>query len=165
MSSKSSEKSVLLLNAVDCLEFPRCPTGPFTMLVPQDQGIGEFYEVQERRATDFEAPKLRKVWSGVAATNIFDTFILYPSRSLTSLLANLSFTVLFSFCLSRALILIESYKGRPQKNMNKKTNKFRPKKKAERTKSYEEKKSYIFVAHRNLCISFVVRHLFSMSYI
>ena len=33
------------------------PTGPFTILEPRDQGIGEFYEVQERRATDFEALK------------------------------------------------------------------------------------------------------------
>ena len=34
------------------------PTNPFTILVPHDQEIGEFYEVQERRTTDFEAPKL-----------------------------------------------------------------------------------------------------------
>ena len=34
------------------------PTSPFTILVPHDQEIGEFYVVQERRATDFEAPKL-----------------------------------------------------------------------------------------------------------
>ena len=34
------------------------PTSPFTILEPQDQGIGEFYVVQKRRATDFEAPKL-----------------------------------------------------------------------------------------------------------
>ena len=33
-------------------------TGPFTILQPQDQEIGEFYSVQERRSTDFEAPKL-----------------------------------------------------------------------------------------------------------
>ena len=36
------------------------PTGPFTILEPKDQEIGEFYEVQERRATDIEAPKLGK---------------------------------------------------------------------------------------------------------
>ena len=34
------------------------PTSPFTILEPQDQGIGEFYVAQKRRATDFEAPKL-----------------------------------------------------------------------------------------------------------
>ena len=34
------------------------PTNPFTILEPQDQEIGELYVVQERRATDFEAPKL-----------------------------------------------------------------------------------------------------------
>ena len=34
------------------------PTGSFTIIEPQDQEIGEFYEVQKRCATDFEAPKL-----------------------------------------------------------------------------------------------------------
>ena len=34
------------------------PTGPFTILEPRDQEIAEFDEVQERRATDFKAPKL-----------------------------------------------------------------------------------------------------------
>ena len=34
------------------------PTNIFPILEPQDQEIGEFYVVQERRATDFEAPKL-----------------------------------------------------------------------------------------------------------
>ena len=33
------------------------PTGPFTILKPQDQDIGETYEVQRRLATDFEAQK------------------------------------------------------------------------------------------------------------
>ena len=37
------------------LEFP---IGPFKSLVPQDPDIGEFYVVQERRVTDFQAPKL-----------------------------------------------------------------------------------------------------------
>ena len=37
------------------------PTSPFTILEPQDQEIGEFYVIQERRATDFEASKL---WKG-----------------------------------------------------------------------------------------------------
>ena len=32
----------------------------FTNIDPQDQEIGKFYEVQEIRATDFEAIKLRK---------------------------------------------------------------------------------------------------------
>ena len=40
------------------------PTNSFTILEPEDQEIGEFYVVQERRATDFEAPKLRKGSSG-----------------------------------------------------------------------------------------------------
>ena len=33
-------------------------TNPFTILEPQDQKIGEFYVVHDRRATDLEAPKL-----------------------------------------------------------------------------------------------------------
>ena len=34
------------------------PTGRFTILESRHQEIGYFYLVQERRATDFEAPKL-----------------------------------------------------------------------------------------------------------
>ena len=37
------------------------PTGLFPVFEPQYQGIGEFYVVHERRATDFEA---RKLWKG-----------------------------------------------------------------------------------------------------
>ena len=40
------------------------PTDPFTTLTLQDQEIGEVYVVQERRTTDFEAPKLWKGHSG-----------------------------------------------------------------------------------------------------
>ena len=41
------------------MQGPSCyPANPFTILVPHDQEIGEFYGVQERRATDFEASKL-----------------------------------------------------------------------------------------------------------
>ena len=40
------------------------PTNPFIILEPRDQEIGEFYVVEERRATDFEAPKLWKGSSG-----------------------------------------------------------------------------------------------------
>ena len=42
-------------------EIVSCPTGPFTILSPQNQEIAEFYQVQERRAADIEAPK---VWKG-----------------------------------------------------------------------------------------------------
>ena len=42
------------------------PTNPFTMLELQDKEIVEFYVVQERRATDFEAPELWKSSSGSA---------------------------------------------------------------------------------------------------
>ena len=41
-----------------------CPTNFFTILELRDQGIGEFYLVQARRKTDFEAPNLRKASSG-----------------------------------------------------------------------------------------------------
>ena len=38
--------------------FPPCiPDEPFTNLKPQEQVIGECYSVQERRVTNFEAPK------------------------------------------------------------------------------------------------------------
>ena len=37
------------------------PTGPFTILGPQNQEIGEFYTIQERRATDLEAPCCERV--------------------------------------------------------------------------------------------------------
>ena len=37
---------------------PRCPTDPFTIPEPQSQEIDTFCVVQERRATDFKAPKL-----------------------------------------------------------------------------------------------------------
>ena len=40
---------------------------PFTILEPPDQEIGEFYVVLERRAADFEAPKLWKSSSGMCA--------------------------------------------------------------------------------------------------
>ena len=40
------------------------PKNSFTILEPRDQEIDEFYLVQERRATDFEAPKLGKGSSG-----------------------------------------------------------------------------------------------------
>ena len=41
------------------------PTNPFTILEPLDQEIGEFYVVQERHATDLDAPKL---WKGSSGT-------------------------------------------------------------------------------------------------
>ena len=37
------------------------PTGSFTIIKPQDQEIGKFYFVQERRTTDLEAHQL---WKG-----------------------------------------------------------------------------------------------------
>ena len=35
-------------------------TGPSTILEPDNQEIGTFYVVEDRRAMDFEAPKLRE---------------------------------------------------------------------------------------------------------
>ena len=43
------------------------PTNPFTILEPRDQEMDEFYLVEGRRATDFEAPKLGKNSSGSSA--------------------------------------------------------------------------------------------------
>ena len=40
------------------------PDRPFHIFKPQYQDIDEIYVVQERRATDFEAQKLRKSRSG-----------------------------------------------------------------------------------------------------
>ena len=37
---------------------PADPTGPCTILQPQDKEIGEFHEVQEHPVTEFEAQKL-----------------------------------------------------------------------------------------------------------
>ena len=45
-------------------KIPNFPTGPYSFVEPWDQEIGESYEGQERRATDFEAPKLWKGRSG-----------------------------------------------------------------------------------------------------
>ena len=42
----------------------KVPTSPFTTFEPQNPQIDEFCVVQERRATDFKAPKLWKGWSG-----------------------------------------------------------------------------------------------------
>ena len=42
------------------------PTNRFTILEARDQEIDEFYFVQERRPTDFEAPKLGKGSSGLS---------------------------------------------------------------------------------------------------
>ena len=44
------------------------PTDLFTILKLQNQEIGEFYAVPERRAPDFEASKLRKGRSGASQT-------------------------------------------------------------------------------------------------
>ena len=53
-----------------CLAAYIYPTSPFTILEPQDQDIVEFYVVQERRATDFKAPKLWKGLSGASSTEL-----------------------------------------------------------------------------------------------
>ena len=47
--------------------FFHSPTNTFTISEPQDQEISEFYVVQDRRATDSEAPKLWKGSSGHSA--------------------------------------------------------------------------------------------------
>ena len=51
------------------------PTNPFTFLEPRNQEIGEIYVVQERRVTDFEAPKL---WKGSSGTSNKQASLLLP---------------------------------------------------------------------------------------
>ena len=53
----------------------KLPTNIFTILEPLDQEIGECYVLQERRVTDFEAPKLWKGSSG------FKALLLCKNRS------------------------------------------------------------------------------------
>ena len=55
---------VTLAETTAKLERTEYPTNPFTVLEPRDQEIDKFYLVQERRATDLEAPKLGKSSSG-----------------------------------------------------------------------------------------------------
>ena len=55
------------------------PTCFVTILESRDQEIGGFDVVQERRTTDFEAPKLLKGWSGCYLLILpipTDTFIM-----------------------------------------------------------------------------------------
>ena len=42
------------------------PTVLFAILEPRDQGIGEFYETHQRRATGFKAPKMSNGSLGAA---------------------------------------------------------------------------------------------------
>ena len=52
------------------------PTNPFTILEHSDQEIGEFYVVQERRATDFEALKM---WKGRSGRDILIILIFFEN--------------------------------------------------------------------------------------
>ena len=54
-SEGSLEQSSIRNKYLVCQQLPK---DPFTILEPRDQEIGEFYVVHERRATDFEDPKL-----------------------------------------------------------------------------------------------------------
>ena len=63
----------------EIIEFLFNPTNLFTILGPHDQEIGEYYVVQERRATDFEAPKLWKGRSGIY-NPLFPPIILTPGN-------------------------------------------------------------------------------------
>ena len=58
------------------------PNGPFTILEPQDQEIGELYIVQERCATYFEVPKLGNGRSGsltISGTAVEFLFLFFSS--------------------------------------------------------------------------------------
>ena len=52
------------------------PTDPLIAFGPQDQEIGDLYVIQERRATDFDAPKSKKGGSGSA-----NTYVLYNTNN------------------------------------------------------------------------------------
>ena len=41
-------------------------TKHFTILMPRNQAIGEFYVAEKRQSTDFEARKLGSVWTGLS---------------------------------------------------------------------------------------------------
>ena len=56
-------------------------TDPFKILEPRNQEIGEFYDVQEHRPTDFEAPILRNDRSGY----VFVQYFKFQSKRATSL--------------------------------------------------------------------------------
>ena len=60
------------------------PTGPFTNFEPQDQEIGEFYVIQERRTTNFEAQKLWKGRLGSFHSVVFYIYG-YPTDRFTTL--------------------------------------------------------------------------------
>ena len=65
------------------------PTNLFTILEPRDQEIGKFYVVQERRETDFEAPKLWKGSSGWPPLQfMFNTYTYYNPIKLYNVLIN-----------------------------------------------------------------------------
>ena len=54
-----------------------CPDRHFAILGPREQKMGEFYARQERRAQDFDAPKLwkgRSGFFGIVYTNIISPY-------------------------------------------------------------------------------------------
>ena len=68
INTEPSSFSSPLLSLIHTLPSPTfllyLPTSPFPILQPWNPWFDEFYEVQKRRATDFEAPKLGKGSSG-----------------------------------------------------------------------------------------------------
>ena len=71
-------KSVWAFRRPDDYNFP---TSPFAILEPQNMWIHEFHVVQERRATNFKAPKL---WKGSSGYDWFTFFSLSHSFSFCS---------------------------------------------------------------------------------
>ena len=53
------------------------PTGPSTILEPQDQEIGELFFVQKHRTMDFKVPNMWKGWSG--ANDRSENFLVWLS--------------------------------------------------------------------------------------
>lgn len=62
--------SDLLLSNASFFFVRKHPTIPFTILEPQNPWIDVFYELQERRATYYKAPKLGKGSSGTLQNGI-----------------------------------------------------------------------------------------------
>ena len=69
------------ISPLPCRGLRNCPTGPFTILKPEDQEIDEFCVVRESRATDLEAPKL---WKGRSGGRIWTTHSIMSNMCMWS---------------------------------------------------------------------------------
>ena len=76
---------IILWNVYPTRRADSYPTSPFTILEPHNPRIVEFYAVQERRATNFKAPKLWRGSSGTGYTTrpSISQFLAIKPRRLT----------------------------------------------------------------------------------